>query len=38
MIRLVAFDALFFLLPFAVLGFLLCLRIWNAKPSGKPAH
>lgn len=27
-----------FLLPFAVLGFLLCLRIWNAKPSGKPAH
>jgi sugar phosphate permease len=23
-----------FLLPFAVAGFLLCLRIWNAKPKG----
>ena len=23
-----------FLLPFAVIGFLLCLRIWNAKPGG----
>jgi OPA family glycerol-3-phosphate transporter-like MFS transporter len=24
-----------FLMPFAVIGFLLCLRIWNAKPGGK---
>ena len=24
-----------FLLPFAVIGFLLCLRIWNAKPKDK---
>jgi OPA family glycerol-3-phosphate transporter-like MFS transporter len=27
-----------FLLPFAVIGFLLCLRIWNAKPKGKGGH
>lgn len=28
-----------FLLPFAAIGFLLCLRIWNAKPgSGKGGH
>ncbi len=28
-----------FLVPFAVLGFLLCLRIWNSKPGSKaPAH
>ncbi|MCO4761928.1 MAG: MFS transporter [Myxococcales bacterium] len=27
-----------FLLPFAVIGFLLCLRIWNAKPGGSGAH
>lgn len=28
-----------FLLPFAVLGFALCLRIWNSKPkSNAPAH
>lgn len=28
-----------FLLPFAIVGFLLCLKIWNAKPKGssKPA-
>jgi MFS transporter, OPA family, glycerol-3-phosphate transporter len=24
-----------FLLPFAVIGFLLCTRIWNAKPASK---
>ncbi len=27
-----------FLLPFAVIGFLLCLRIWGAKPKGKGGH
>ncbi len=27
-----------FLVPFAVIGFVLSLRIWNAKPKGKPAH
>jgi OPA family glycerol-3-phosphate transporter-like MFS transporter len=27
-----------FLLPFAVLGFVLCLRIWNAKPGARAAH
>lgn len=27
-----------FLIPFAIAGFLLCLRIWNARPSGRPAH
>jgi sugar phosphate permease len=27
-----------FLVPFAIIGFLLCLRIWNAKPSGKGGH
>ncbi|MCA9644046.1 MAG: hypothetical protein KC492_25310, partial [Myxococcales bacterium] len=27
-----------FLAPFALLGFILCTRIWSAKPSGKPAH
>ncbi len=27
-----------FLLPFAVIGFLLCLRIWNAKPGGSGGH
>jgi sugar phosphate permease len=27
-----------FLLPFGVIGFLLCLRIWNAKPKGKGGH
>jgi OPA family glycerol-3-phosphate transporter-like MFS transporter len=27
-----------FLLPFSVIGFLLLLRIWNAKPGGKTAH
>lgn len=27
-----------FLLPFAVIGFLLCLRIWNAKPGGGGGH
>ncbi|MGE0323842.1 MAG: MFS transporter [Polyangiaceae bacterium] len=27
-----------FLVPFAILGFILCTRIWSAKPSGKPAH
>ena len=29
-----------FLLPFAIAGFLLCLRIWNARPSprGAGAH
>jgi hypothetical protein len=27
-----------FLLPFAAIGFVLCLRIWNAKPGAKPAH
>jgi MFS family permease len=27
-----------FLMPFSVLGFVLCLRIWSAKPGGKPAH
>ena len=26
-----------FLLPFAVVGFMLCLRIWNAR-AGQPAH
>jgi hypothetical protein len=26
-----------FLLPFAVIGFLLCLRIWNAKPKARSA-
>lgn len=27
-----------FLVPFAVIGFVLCLRIWNAKPKGKSGH
>lgn len=27
-----------FLLPFAVIGFVLCLRIWNAKPKGRGGH
>ena len=27
-----------FLLPFAILGFLLCTRIWNATPKGSSAH
>jgi hypothetical protein len=27
-----------FLLPFAIAGFLLCLKIWNAKPGGKGGH
>ncbi len=27
-----------FLLPFAILGFLLCTRIWNATPKGSKAH
>jgi len=27
-----------FLLPFAVIGFLLTLRIWNAKPKGGGGH
>ncbi len=27
-----------FLLPFAVVGFLLCLRIWSAKPAAKGGH
>lgn len=27
-----------FLLPFAVVGFLLCLRIWNAKPRAGGGH
>jgi sugar phosphate permease len=27
-----------FLLPFAVIGFLLALRIWNAKPKGRGGH
>jgi F0F1-type ATP synthase assembly protein I len=27
-----------FLLPFAVLGFVLCLRIWHAKPGKRSAH
>lgn len=27
-----------FLLPFAIIGFLLCLRIWNAKPGAKGGH
>jgi OPA family glycerol-3-phosphate transporter-like MFS transporter len=27
-----------FLAPFALLGFLLSLRIWNARPSGASAH
>lgn len=26
-----------FMLPFAIIGFLLCLKIWNAR-AGKPAH
>jgi OPA family glycerol-3-phosphate transporter-like MFS transporter len=25
----------FFMIPFAVIGFLLCTRIWNAKPKSK---
>lgn len=28
----------YFLVPFAVLGFLLTTRIWNAKPKGKGGH
>lgn len=27
-----------FLLPFAIVGFLGCLRIWNAKPKGRGGH
>ena len=27
-----------FLLPFAIIGFVLCLRIWNAKPKGRGGH
>ncbi len=27
-----------FLLPFALIGFMLCLRIWNAKPGARGAH
>ena len=27
-----------FLFPFGVIGFLLCLRIWHAKPSGHRGH
>jgi MFS transporter, OPA family, glycerol-3-phosphate transporter len=27
-----------FLLPFALIGFLLCLRIWSAKPGARGAH
>ncbi|MFO0554476.1 MAG: MFS transporter [Polyangiaceae bacterium] len=27
-----------FLIPFAVIGFLLCLRIWNAKPKSGGGH
>lgn len=27
-----------FLLPFAILGFVLCTRIWHAKPKGKGGH
>ncbi len=27
-----------FLAPFAVIGFLLCLRIWNARPAPRGAH
>ena len=27
-----------FLLPFGLLGFVLCLRIWNAKPKGRGGH
>ncbi len=26
-----------FMMPFSLIGFLLCLRIWNAKPAPKPA-
>src|SRR5690606_20756855 len=27
-----------FLLPFAIIGFVLCLRIWNAKPKSRGGH